>query len=83
VSRAVLERLHGTQPKDAPLGMFVTPLTPPYLYPDQSTATALRVLRGRPFVPVIHRADPTRLEGALALDDVLRAVAGAEHVPDS
>jgi chloride channel protein, CIC family len=83
VSRAVLERLHGTQPKDAPLGMFVTPLTPPYLYPDQSTATALRVLRGRPFVPVIHRADPTRLEGVLALDDVLRAVAGAEHVPDS
>ena len=71
----VLERLHATEAPDAALRTFVTPLAPPYLYPDQSTATALRVLRGRPFVPVVHRADPTRLEGALALDDVLRAVA--------
>jgi CIC family chloride channel protein len=83
VSRPVLERLHGTEPKDAPLSTFVTPLAPPYLYPDQSTSTALRVLRGRPFVPVIHRADPTRLEGALALDDVLRALSGAEHLGES
>ena len=80
VSRAVLERLHGSSPHDAELGTLVPPLAPPYLYPDQSTATALRVLRGRPFVPVVHRADPTRLEGALALDDVLRAVAGAVSI---
>jgi CIC family chloride channel protein len=82
LSRQVLERLHGANAQDTPLGTFVTPLVPPYLYPDQSTATALRVLRGRPFVPVVHRADHTRLEGVLALDDVLRAVAGSEQIHD-
>jgi chloride channel protein, CIC family len=45
-----------------------------HLYPDQSIETALRVLRGRPLVPVVHRADPGRLVGVVALDDVLRAV---------
>jgi len=43
-----------------------------YLYPDQSIDTALRVLRGRALVPVLHRADPQRLVGVVALDDVLR-----------
>jgi hypothetical protein len=28
----------------------------------------------------VHRADHTRLEGVLALDDVLRAVAGSERI---
>jgi CIC family chloride channel protein len=42
-----------------------------YLYPDQSIDTALRVLRGRTLVPVLHRADPQRLVGVVALDDVL------------
>jgi len=80
LSRAELEHLHDTSPHDVPLRTLVAPLAPPYLYPDQSTATALRVLRGRPFVPVVHRADRTRLEGVLALDDVLRAVTGTEGI---
>ena len=42
-----------------------------YLYPDQSIETALRVLRGRPLVPVVHRADPQRLVGVVAWDDVV------------
>jgi CIC family chloride channel protein len=42
-----------------------------YLYPDQSIDAALRVLRGRALVPVVHRADPQRLVGVVALDDVV------------
>jgi chloride channel protein, CIC family len=80
LSRTELEHLHDTSPHDAPLRTLVAPLAPPYLYPDQSAATALRVLHGRPFVPVVHRADRTRLEGVLALDDVLRAVTGSARI---
>jgi CBS domain-containing protein len=50
----------------------VTPIPRPYLYPDQSIDFALRVLRHHPVVPVVHRADPGRLVGMLALDDVLQ-----------
>jgi CIC family chloride channel protein len=83
LSRADLDALGRTAPHDTPLRTRTPPLAAPYLYPDQSTATALRVLQGRPFVPVVHRADRTRLEGVLALDDVLRAVAGPEPVSDN
>ena len=40
---------------------------------DQSLDTALRLLRDRPLLPVVHRADPSRLEGVLALEDILKA----------
>jgi CIC family chloride channel protein len=58
---------------DVPLAARVTPISRPYLYPDQPMDFALRILRERPFVPVVHRADSGRLVGMLALDDVLRA----------
>ena len=80
ISREQLLALASTGPGDASLGSFVAPIERPYLYPDQSLETALRALKGRPFVPVVHRADQRRLEGVLALDDVLRAVAGAERI---
>jgi chloride channel protein, CIC family len=80
VSRAQLNELASTGQAEAPLRSFISPIERPYLYPDQSLETALRALKGRPFVPVVHRADPRRLEGILALDDVLRAVAGAGSI---
>jgi CIC family chloride channel protein len=73
VSRAELSALlKDAGHVDDALGAVVTPIARPYLYPDQSIEFALRVLHQRPFVPVVHRADPTRLVGMLALDDVLR-----------
>lgn len=45
----------------------------PSLYPDQSLESALRLLSGRPMLPVVHRADRSRLEGVMALDDLLNA----------
>jgi CIC family chloride channel protein len=57
---------------DLRLDARATPIARPYLYPDQPVGSALRILRERPFVPVVHRADPGRLVGMLALEDVLR-----------
>ncbi len=80
ISRADLVALGQTAPPDAPLATLVAPIEPPYLYPDQSIATALRALRGRPFVPIVHRANRRRLEGVLALDDVVRSVAAGSQL---
>jgi CIC family chloride channel protein len=57
---------------------MLTPIARPYLYPDQSIESALRVLHDRRFVPVVHRADPTRLVGLLALEDIVQAYRAAE-----
>jgi CIC family chloride channel protein len=54
------------------LGSCVKPIAKPYLYPDQSMELALRALRDQAIVPVVHRADPSRLVGALAIEDVFR-----------
>jgi CIC family chloride channel protein len=80
LSRSELDHLQAISAHDVLLRTIATPLALPYLYPDQSTVTALRVLHGRPFIPVVHRADRTRLEGMLALEDVLRAMARAERI---
>jgi len=50
------------------------------LFPDQSIAAALRVLRQRPLVPVVHRADPTRLVGVIGWNDVIREDAAGGDV---
>ncbi|MBV8281330.1 MAG: chloride channel protein, partial [Candidatus Eremiobacteraeota bacterium] len=49
----------------------------PYLHPDFTLDTALRLMRGWPLVPVVHRADLQRLLGVLGLDDIVRAYRGA------
>jgi CIC family chloride channel protein len=43
---------------------------------DQSLETALRLLGTRPLLPVVHRADPGRLEGVVTLDDILAVYRG-------
>ena len=45
----------------------------PYLYPDQSIDTALRLLDGRASAPVVHRADPRRIVGLFVLEDVIKS----------
>ena len=44
----------------------------PAVYPDLPLESALRAMGGRLALPVVNRADPHRLEGVLALDDLLR-----------
>ena len=45
----------------------------PVLFPDIALETAIRKLHGHEVVPVINRADPSKLEGVLTLDLVLKA----------
>jgi CIC family chloride channel protein len=71
LSRADLAAAQRSSAGVRPVTAYAVPIEKPYLYPDQSIESALRVLRQRPFVPVIHRADARRLVGMLALEDVL------------
>jgi CIC family chloride channel protein len=68
--QALLERC--AEDATRSLASTIVPLARPYLYPDQSVESALRVLQERPVLPVVHRADPSLVVGMLALDDVLR-----------
>jgi chloride channel protein, CIC family len=71
VSRAQLMDAHDQNPQ-LPVGGLTELQPTPAVYPDQPLESALRAIGGRPALPVVHRADPHRLEGVLALDDVLR-----------
>jgi hypothetical protein len=53
--------------------------TSPFLFPDQRLEDALRMMQEWPIMPIIHRADPQRLEGVLALSDVLQAYRRESH----
>ncbi|HVZ23866.1 MAG TPA: chloride channel protein [Vicinamibacterales bacterium] len=74
VSRAELTGWQTDGQGGDPLSAHITPIDRPYLYPDHSMEYALRTLREHPVVPVVHRADPTRLVGLLALDDVIQSM---------
>jgi len=50
----------------------------PRLHPDQPLHTALRYLDRWPLLPVVHRAEPGKLEGVLSREDVLQCYARAE-----
>lgn len=49
----------------------------PFVHPDTTLDTALRIIGQSPLVPVVHRADYQRLLGVLSLDDIVRAYRGA------
>jgi CIC family chloride channel protein len=66
---------------DLPLASCVDAIERPYPYPDQSLETALRLLRGRKLVPVVHRADTKRMVGVLRLDDVLQTYGADRSTP--
>lgn len=81
VSRANLTRLKDNGCGDQPLGSSIAPIARPYLYADQSIDVALGVLRERPFVPVVHRADASRLVGMVALEDLLHVYRSPSPLP--
>lgn len=45
----------------------------PHVHPDHPLDVALRLMHERPLLPVVHRADFSRLVGVISLDDVLQA----------
>jgi CIC family chloride channel protein len=74
ISRAVL--LDMIPNSDIALARVLTDRIP-YLHPDHPLDTALRLIGGRPLLPVVHRANVQQLLGVVSLDDVMRAYRGA------
>jgi chloride channel protein, CIC family len=83
VSRADLVALQAVGLGETPLASHVTAIAEPYLHPDQSIDVALRALHQHQLVPVVHRADPARLVGSLALEDVVRLYRGNAETASS
>jgi CIC family chloride channel protein len=50
----------------------------PHVHPDHALDVALSRLGDAPFIPVVHRADLTKLEGIVSLEDILKAYRVAE-----
>jgi chloride channel protein, CIC family len=44
----------------------------PHLHPDQTLEVALRRMGDYPLLPVVHRADFSKLEGVISLQDILK-----------
>ena len=60
-----------------PLHDLLPETTLPYLHPDQPLDEALRRLGEWPLLPVVSRADLGKLEGVVALPDILQAYRAA------
>jgi CIC family chloride channel protein len=72
LTRQDLERAAGAEETVATL----VPAAVPYVYPDQPLETALRLIQGRPVLPVVHRADPRQLVGVISLNDIVTTTQG-------
>ena len=55
----------------ASIGSMLTSGAIPYLHPDQSLDTALRYINRFPVLPVVSRADTSRLEGIITQHNVM------------
>jgi CIC family chloride channel protein len=75
-------RRHATQLREAATLRSLLPLEMlPHLHPDHLLDEALLRLRDWPLLPVVNRADFRKLEGVVALSDVLRAYRTAGSRP--
>jgi len=55
----------------------------PHVHPDHPLDVALRRIGDLPFIPVVHRADFTKLEGVVSLEGILKAFRDASASPRS
>jgi CIC family chloride channel protein len=69
----VLRGLAGDAKGGQPLEEVYTSATLPVVHPDQPLDFALRQLGDWPYLPVVSRADPRKLEGAVSIQDILSA----------
>jgi len=52
----------------------------PHVHPDHSLDVALRRIGDLPFLPVVHRADLTKLEGVVSLEGILKTFQDAQSL---
>jgi CIC family chloride channel protein len=73
VSRQALRSLAADKQSDNVLVKSIYAENPvPHLFPDSALELALRYVYDWPLLPVVHRADLSRLEGILSVQSVLR-----------
>jgi len=63
---------------DVALGSILREPPLPHVHPDHALDVALSRLDDVPFIPVVHRADLTKLEGVVSLDGILKAYRDTE-----
>jgi chloride channel protein, CIC family len=73
VSKEALHMALSEEKGDAKLRTLLGNTSLPHLHPDQTLELALRRMGDYPLLPVVHRADFSRLEGVIALQDILKA----------
>jgi CIC family chloride channel protein len=71
--REQLQKLPEEGESSQPLRSVVSLPPVPHLHPDHTLDTALRYIYDWPLLPVVHRADFSRLEGIITMPDILRA----------
>jgi chloride channel protein, CIC family len=85
VSRETVQQQNALGKGEQPLRSQIRGTALPWLHPDQPLDTAMRLIAGRPLLPVVSRASPERLQGVLSLDDILEAYrtsgVGKVHTP--
>ena len=78
VSCATLRELIEEGKGELALGSVLALATPmPTVHPDQPLDVVLRRLGDRPFLPVVHRADFSRLVGVVGMAEILSAYRGS------
>jgi CIC family chloride channel protein len=75
----VLRGLAGDAKGGLPLEDVYTSATLPVVHPDQPLDVALRQINDWPYLPVVSRADPRKLDGAVSIQDILSAYKHAPH----
>jgi CIC family chloride channel protein len=80
--KAALEKQVREGNGNLPLGIAVREKTLPRVHPDQPLEVALREVGDLPLLPVVHRANFSRLEGVLSLPNILEAYRAASSAEE-
>jgi CIC family chloride channel protein len=73
ISKDELRRQAAQFPKEATLRSVLPRERMPHLHPDHDVEEALRRLSDYPLLPVVNRADFSKLEGAVGIPEILEA----------
>ena len=65
---------------DVAVGSVLSGPPLPHVHPDHALDAALSRIGDAPYIPVVNRADLTKLEGVLSLDGILKAYRDSESL---
>src|SRR5579871_877683 len=72
VTRELILRRFNEGKGEHTLGSLISPQPLPSLYPDLPLDSALRFIQSCPFIPVVNRANPQKLEGIVSSESVFK-----------